>query len=82
MNQQTAPYINFQGQAREAMEFYHAAFWGKLDLYSADEQGRPRKAEPGDRIMHARLSADGVLLIGSDGHPSTRPKWASTWASS
>jgi uncharacterized glyoxalase superfamily protein PhnB len=55
MNQQGAPHINFQGPARKAM-FYHAAFGGKLDLYSADEQGRPRKAEPGDRIMHARLS--------------------------
>ncbi len=30
--QYLAPYINFQGRAREAMEFYHRVLGGKLDL--------------------------------------------------
>jgi PhnB protein len=70
MDQQVAPYINFQGHAREAMDFYQRVFGGQVDLYSAGEQGKPRPAEPGERIMHARLSSDGVLIVGSDGHPS------------
>lgn len=69
MKQSTAPYINFQGRAREAMEFYHGVFGGKLSLYAMDETGRPRDAQSGDSIMYARLEAGGVTLIGSDGSP-------------
>ena len=67
--QKIAPYINFQGRAREAMELYHSILGGKLELYAADETGQTRPAQPGDRIQHARLAGDGFLLIGSDGHP-------------
>jgi PhnB protein len=73
MTRQVGPYINFQGRAREAMELYHSVLGGKLELYAADEQGAPRPAEAGDRIQHARLSGDGFLLVGSDGHPSYPP---------
>lgn len=70
MKQQIAPYINFQGRAREALELYQSVLGGRLELYAADEQGVPRPAEPGDSIQHGRLSGDGFLVIGSDGHPS------------
>jgi PhnB protein len=70
MTMQVAPYINFQGRAREAMELYHSILGGKLELYAAGEGGAPRPAEQGDRIQHARLSGDGFLIVGSDGHPS------------
>ena len=73
MKQQIAPYINFQGRAREAMERYQSILGGSLELYAADDQGKPRPAEPGDRIQHARLTGDSLLLIGSDGHPSYPP---------
>ena len=73
MKQQVAPYINFQGRAREAMELYQSVLGGKLELYAAGDQGAPRPAEPGDRIQHARLSGDGFLLVGSDGHPNYPP---------
>ena len=32
MQIQLSPYVNFQGRAREAMEFYRAALGGNLDL--------------------------------------------------
>ena len=73
MKQQVAPYINFQGCAREAMELYQRVLGGKLELYAAGENGAPRPAEPGDPIQHARLRGDGFLVIGSDGHPSYPP---------
>jgi PhnB protein len=60
---QLGPYINFQGRAREAMEFYHRLLGGNLDLQPAS----------GDRIGFARLEADGLLLLGSDGHPQYPP---------
>jgi PhnB protein len=73
MKERVAPYINFQGRAREAMELYHAILGGKLELFAAGDGGAPRPAEPGDRIQYARLSGDGFLIIGSDGHPSYPP---------
>jgi PhnB protein len=70
---QTSPYINFQGHAREAMEFYQQALGGTLSLYTVDAQGVARPADSGDSISYARLDADGLLIIGSDGHPSYPP---------
>lgn len=70
MKNTTAPYINFQGRAREAMEHYHAVFGGKLSMFAASQSGTPRQAEPGDPIMYARLEGDGVRIQGSDGNPN------------
>ena len=67
------PYVNFQGRAREAMEFYHQVLGGTLDLRTIGEQGVARPAGPEDRIAQARLEANGVLILGSDGHPSYPP---------
>ena len=71
MNKQyLSPYINFQGRAREAMEFYQKALGGKLDLQASNEQGVPTPAGPSDRITSARLEAEGVRIVGTDGHPN------------
>jgi PhnB protein len=64
-----SPYVNFQGRAREAMEFYHKVLGGKLDLQTLNEQGAPKPAGPTDKIMYSRLEADGFLIIGTDGSP-------------
>ena len=70
MSQQyLSPYINFGGRAREAMEFYHKLLGGKLDLQTMTQQGVSKPAGPADRIMQARLEADGALIVASDGHP-------------
>jgi PhnB protein len=66
---QLGPYVNFQGRAREAMEFYHKVLGGKLDLQTLNERGVSKPAGPGESISHARLEADGVLIFASDGHP-------------
>jgi PhnB protein len=66
---QLGPYVNFQGRAREAMEFYHEVLGGNLDVQTLNEQGVSKPAGPGDSIMHSRLAAHGALIIASDGHP-------------
>lgn len=58
--QYIGPYINFQGKAREAMEFYHKVLGGRLEL---------QPAAPGERVTHARLEADGAVIIATDGRP-------------
>jgi PhnB protein len=67
---QLSPYVNFQGRAREAMEFYQRVLGGTLDLHTVDERGVSKPAGPGDSIRHSRLEADGALILGTDGHPS------------
>jgi PhnB protein len=64
-----SPYINFQGKARKAMQFYHKVLGGTLVLRTTEEKGVPKPAGPGDRISHAQLKADGVQIFGVDGHP-------------
>lgn len=70
---QTATYINFQGHAREALEFYQRALGGELTLLTMDEQGQARPAGAGERVASGRLVADGVIILGSDGHPRFPP---------
>jgi PhnB protein len=72
--QYLGPYVNFQGRAREAMEFYQKVLGGKLDLQTMNEKGLSKPAGPGDRITHARLDADGATVIASDGHPTYPPQ--------
>ncbi|MDL2362796.1 MAG: VOC family protein [Patescibacteria group bacterium] len=74
------PYINFQGKAREALEFYSAALGGKIDLLAATPDGPPKVAGPDDRIMHGAVTADGLLIMGSDGHPDYPPTIGDTMA--
>lgn len=60
------PYLNFPGNAREAMEFYQQVFGGSLRMSTFGEFGA---AEPGtaDQIMHAMLETDrGFTLMASD----------------
>lgn len=70
----TDPYINFQGKAREAMQFYQKAIGGELELIAFGEKGAPHPAEEGEAIMHAVLKADGATIMGSDGMPQYPPK--------
>jgi PhnB protein len=62
------PYLAFNGNCREAMEFYQKAFGGELKFMTygeapGDHQGGDNK----DLIMHSNLVTDGVTLMASDG---------------
>ena len=70
----STPYVNFQGRAREAMEFYRKALGGTLQLSSMSEQGKIQPAGAGERIWHARLESDDVVICASDGHPDYPPQ--------
>lgn len=65
------PYISFRDNARQAMEFYHSVFGGKLTMNTFKEyQASPTPAED-DKIMHAQLDGEnGLSLMGAD-TPST-----------
>ncbi|MEU9517068.1 VOC family protein [Streptomyces sp. NPDC048224] len=63
------PYLSFDGDARQAMEFYEQVFGGTLSLNTFGESGMP-DGEYTDQIMHAMLETpDGFTLMASDTPP-------------
>ena len=64
MASQLNPYLNFNGTARQAMEFYASVFGGTLNLNSFADLGRP--GPDGDRVMHSQLETAGYTLMAAD----------------
>ncbi|EAQ00952.1 hypothetical protein JNB_12274 [Janibacter sp. HTCC2649] len=63
------PYIQFQDNAREAMEFYSSVFGGDLTVSTFGDFGDPGEANA-DGVMHAQLvSPNGLTLMASDTPP-------------
>ena len=60
------PYISFDGNARQAMEFYKGVFGGNLDFNTFGESGA-QDSPDADKIMHSQLETDsGFTLMASD----------------
>jgi PhnB protein len=60
------PYISFESDARQAMEFYRGVFGGTLDINTFGEFGNQDAAEA-NKVMHAQLETDsGFTLMASD----------------
>lgn len=58
------PYLNFHGDAREALTFYGEALGGTPRFASfADFGAVPADSEHADKIMHGALEAEGVLRL-------------------
>jgi PhnB protein len=67
MQSKLNPYISFDGNAREAMEFYKTVFGGELTLSTFGEAGMTDHGVKPDGIMHAQLLANnGITLMASD----------------
>ena len=63
------PYLNFDGTAREAMQFYADVLGGELTISTFGEFGAADGADA-DGVMHASLVApDGNTLMASDTPP-------------
>ncbi len=69
------PYLTFDGQCEEAFTFYAKVLDGKIDAMMPFK-GTPAEGhvapEARDKIMHAGLSFDGGVLMGTDAPPQYR----------
>jgi PhnB protein len=64
------PYLNFRDNARQAIEFYHSVFGGKLDLTTFKDGGMSQGPADANLVMHSQLEADnGMTLMASDTPP-------------
>ncbi|MCB0974800.1 MAG: VOC family protein [Actinobacteria bacterium] len=69
MSQRLNPYLNFFGNAREAMEFYADALGGDLLIHTFGEYGAPEGIDA-NGVMHAMLETPaGFTLMASDMPP-------------
>ncbi len=69
---EVVPFLRFDGNCRQAMEFYQQSFEAELFLlpFSAVPEGLITRVEAWkDRIMHATLSKDFTILMGADVGP-------------
>ena len=66
MASQLNPYLNFNGTARQAMEFYRDALGGELTITTFAEFGMADGADA-DKVMHAQLqTGNGYTIMGAD----------------
>lgn len=65
---QLGPYLNFDGNCREAMEFYKSCLGGELTFMTVE--GSPMASQVPEnyknQIMHSSLQAEGITLMASD----------------
>jgi PhnB protein len=61
------PYINFKDNTRQAMEFYHSVFGGKLEMNTFQEFGVSNDPAEANKIMHSMLEAEnGITFMAAD----------------
>jgi PhnB protein len=69
MSTRLNPYLNFNGNAREAMQFYASVFGGDLNISTFGDLGSD--GPDANRVMHSMLQTnDGYTIMGAD-VPST-----------
>ena len=61
-------YLFFDGNCAEAMRFYESALGGKLNVMQAKDSPDQSHVPPGggELVLHARLDANGAVLMASD----------------
>ena len=70
------PYLNFNDQARAALEFYHSVFGGTLNVSTFADFGQAQDPSDAEKIMHGQLEGDnGLVLMAADtpSHLEYRP---------
>ena len=64
------PYLNFNGNARQALEFYNSVFGGNLNVSTFADFGTPKDAPDAGKIMHGQLETSaGYTIMAADTPP-------------
>ncbi len=64
------PYFSFNGNAKEALNYYKEVLKAEIvRLQTYGEADFPTPPEAAERIMHARLQKDDLLIMVSDSFP-------------
>src|SRR4051812_40194833 len=63
------PYLTFDGNAGEAMKFYHDCLGGEFQIQTFGESGAGGPPGSENRVMHARITIGKIMLMASDSMP-------------
>jgi PhnB protein len=69
---QINPYLFYNGNCEAAFKFYEKALGGKIEMLLRNEEAPESMPSPPERkmkIMHARISIGGAVLMASDAPP-------------
>ena len=74
------PYLFFDGQCEEAIEFYKKALGAKVGMlmrYKESPEAPPPGCAPADsnKVMHAQFQIGEVIIMASDGRATGKPKF-------
>ncbi|PNS08978.1 VOC family protein [Solilutibacter silvestris] len=67
---QLVAYLNFDGNAREAMDFYAKALGGEVTqrfTYGESPMAGECGPDSADKVMHSQVEAGNAILMGADG---------------
>ncbi|MEJ3745606.1 VOC family protein [Actinomycetes bacterium KLBMP 9797] len=54
----TTAHLNFRGNAREALEFYHSVFGGQIMVITYGEFGMPKALPDASKVLWGQVAAD------------------------
>ncbi|NYE03953.1 PhnB protein [Bacillus niacini] len=70
MKEQITPYLSFDGNAKQALEFYKEVLGAEVTgVQTFGEADYPTPPEANDRVMHAQLKKGNISLMFSDTFP-------------
>jgi PhnB protein len=78
------PYLFYDGNCEAAFRYYEKALGGTIEMMMHADQGPPdMKPSPGreKKIMHAKISINGHVLMASDSPPEHFNKPQGIWVS-
>ncbi len=75
MEPMLSPYLNFNGNAAEAMKFYKSILGGDLTMQTFGEAKMAQTPKEKDLIVHAALRSDSLSFMASDTPPSRPAKF-------
>jgi PhnB protein len=67
------PYLNFEGDCRQAMEWYASILGAELSIFTYKQSGAPLDPKWGDMVMNAKLSMGDMIIMASDVIPQYSP---------
>jgi len=75
MSSTLSAYLNFNGDAGDAMKFYQSVLGGDLYIQTFGDAGMAQTDSDKNRTLHAALTTDGMALYASDGRPDVAVKF-------
>ncbi|NMH69053.1 VOC family protein [Bacillus sp. RO3] len=74
MKHQITPYFSFNGEGKEALEYYKEVFEGEVtELQTFGEADFPSPPEISEGIMHAKFKKGDLFFMVSDSFPGQEP---------